>query len=554
MTTQPIFYYPGITDYLSVSYTLSHGTQPGKVQVRCVAGTANPAGQGTARLVDPGTGVTVELPDCRVDAAHIELTPRGEQIVRFELLDQRWRWRLGKLSGQYNLRTEDPTHIVPGTEKSPRDLAQLCLAAMGVQHGDVSRMPNQARPFIDWDIANPASALAALAETVGCTVVLKTNGRVSLEPVGHGKPLPVNRFLLQAGSGYDPPELPLSIELVAGPTKYQVDFELEAVGEDIDGEIKPIDDLSYKPKQGWAFEGPWTDNVDPRYQELSQQSIFKMYRIKVPEYLPGVPKQLGNRLNSIDEVLPLLSLQIDDDLLPDKTRKRRLPWVYGTFAKGELNAQQQQTTQAPSGNLTTHPEQRYQRSFRVDHRRGIVRFAEPVFNYIDNGTMQLRKAADLRLRIAVHWRRENTRALDHWSMLRGRKSFRDNPLVIHRSDIALEVKHDEKTSRVRDNLNEVSQQARFYLDQATRQRQPQPIASAQYVGLQPIEPDGAIRQVSWRIETGGSLASKTTASLNSEQLLLDATFEEKSLLEKVRQNLLWQQQHQQARGVQHGQP
>ncbi|QDU75428.1 hypothetical protein Pan97_24600 [Bremerella volcania] len=548
MASQPIFTYPGINDYLSASYTLSHGTQPGKLHVRCVAGTVSPATQGTARFVDPGTGVTVQLPDCRIDSAHIELTSGGDQIVRFEILDQRWQWRLGRISGQYNLRTEDPTQIVPGTEKSPRTLAQLCLAAMGVQHADLSRMPNEARPFIDWDIDSPASALAALAETVGCTVVLKTNGRVSIEPVGQGKTLPINPFLLQAGSGYDPPELPMGIELVAGPTKYQVDFELEAVGEDIDGEIKPIDQLSYKPKQGWAFENPWTDNVDPRYQELSQQSIFKMYRIKVPDYLPGVLKKHGNRLKSIDEVLPLLPHQIDDDLLPDNTRKRRTPWVYGTFAKGELAALRR-STQPPDANLDKHPEQRYERSFTVDHRRGIVRFAEPVFDYIDHPAMQLRKPAELRLRIAVHWRRDQTRALEHWSTLRGRMSSRDYPLVVHRSDIALEVKHDEKTSRVCNNHDQVAKQARFYLDQTIAQLRPAPIASAQYVGLQPIEPDGAIRQVSWRIETDGPMASKTTASLNSEQLLLDASYEEKRLLERVRQNLHWQQQNQQARGV-----
>jgi len=553
MASQPIFSYPGISDYLSASYTLSHGTQPGKVHVRCVAGTTYPAAQGTVRFVDPGTGVAVSLPDCRVDSAHVELTPRGDQVVRFEILDRRWRWRLGKISGQYNLRTENPKQIVPGTEKSPRELAQLCLAAMGIKHVDLSRMPNQTRPFIEWDVANPASALAALAETVGCTVVLKTNGRVSIEPVGQGKPLPLNGFLLQGRTTYDPPELPLAIELVAGPTRYQVDFELEAVGEDIDGQIKPIDQLSYKPKQGWALESPWTDNVDPRHQELSQQSLFKMYRIKVPDYLPGVSMKHGNRLKHIDEVLPLLPYQIDDDLLPDNTRKRRQPWVYGTFSKGEQSAQLP-TTQPPNANLTKYPQQRYLRGFTIDYRRGIVRFDEPVFDYIDNGTQQLRKAADLRLRTSVHWRRSPTRALERWSLRRGRNSPSEPPLILHRRDIALEVKHDEKSARVRDNFDEVSQQARFTLDQTLSQLRPTPIASAQYVGLQPIEPDGAIRQVSWHIETNGPMASKTTASLNSEQLLLDASYEEKRLLEKVRQNVLWQQQNQQARGVQHGQP
>lgn len=549
--SQPRFSYPGIMDYQSASYTLSHGTIPGKIQVRCVAGTANPAAKGTARFIDPTTGVTVQLPDCIVDSAHIELSPRGDRIIRFDIFDQRWRWRFGRISGQYNLRNEDGSQILPGTEKTPRELAKLCFDAMGIDRGDVSKMPNKARPFIDWDVKNPSSALASLADTVGCSVVLKTNGRVSIEPIGVGKNLPFNAFSLSGDTGFDPPELPLGIEFVAGATKYQVDFELEAVGEDFDGSIKPIDDLSYKPANGWSFETPWMDNVGKLFQELAQQSVYKMYRIKIPKYLPGVEKKRENKLTSIDEVLPLLDAQNDFDVMPDDSKKRRKPWVYGLFAQGETTLEQRRGKK-PEPDLENTPDQHYKRSFEVDHARGIVIFSEQVYDFVDNGTKDLTKPADIRLRVAVNWRRPKTRALEHWTQLRGRSSARENPIVINRSDVALERKLDVINFRPTDNEGEVKDQAKFYLDQAVAELQPRPIGSAQYVGIHPIEPDGAIRQVSWSIMTDGSMASKTVASLNTEQLVLDASYEEKRLFEKVQQSLILQQQNQQAKGVGNG--
>lgn len=551
--SQPRFTYPGITDYESVSYTLSHGTVPGKIQVRCVAGTANPAAKGTARFTDPTTGATVLLPDCHIDSAHIELSPRGDKIIRFDIFDQRWRWRFGRISGQYNRRNEDGSQIIPGTEKTPRELAKLCFDAMGVVRGDVSKMPNKPRPFIDWDVRNPASALASLADTVGCAVVLKTNGRVSIEPVGLGKDLPLNVYSLSGDTGFDPPELPQGIEFVAGATKYQVDFDLEAVGEDVDGSIKPIDDLSYKPKGGWAFDTDWLDNTPPQFQELAQQSIFKMYRIKIPKFLPGVEKKRENKLDSIDDVLPLLDVQNDFDVMPDGVKKRRKPWVYGLFAQGQTTLDQRRG-KTPEPDLINNPDQHYKRSFEVDAERGVVIFSEQVYEFVDNGTKELKRPADIRLRVSVNWRRPGTRALEHWTQLRGRASARENPIVIHRSDIALERKLDVISFRPTDNEDQVKEQAKFYLDQAVAELQPRPIGSAQYVGIQPIEPDGAIRQVSWSIMSEGSIASKTVASLNTEQLVLDASYEEKRLFDKLQQGLNLQQQNQQAKGVGNGQP
>ena len=76
----------------------------------------------------------------------------------------------------------DTSKIRPGTEKKPQALATLCLQAMGEDDYDVSALPNDARPEIDWSYQNPAEALQQLCDKLGCrvTYVVDTD---SVKPV-----------------------------------------------------------------------------------------------------------------------------------------------------------------------------------------------------------------------------------------------------------------------------------------------------------------------------------------------------------------------------------
>jgi hypothetical protein len=46
------------------------------------------------------------------------------------------------------------------------------------------------------------------------------------------------------------------MEFVGGPLTFVTAVRLDAVGEDIDGSIVPIDDLSYTPVGGWGKSTP----------------------------------------------------------------------------------------------------------------------------------------------------------------------------------------------------------------------------------------------------------------------------------------------------------
>ncbi|RCS43930.1 hypothetical protein DTL42_18260 [Bremerella cremea] len=548
---QPRFSFPGIDDYLSVQYTLSHGISPGRIQVVALAETINPQQSGTAQFSDPTTGVSFQLPDCLVDRPRFERQANGRTLARIDILDQRWRWqRFGQISGQWNVRRADGSSLVPSTEKTPRELLSLCFAAMGIDRPDLSHVPNLARPYVDWDIANPAQALAQIADTVGCVVVLKTGGKVAVEPIGRGKSLPQNAWLMAGHVGYDPPELSLGIEFFAGPTRYQIDAELEAVGEDVDGEIRPLDELRYRPSAGWhSIALPDCLGVAAKYRDLAKKSVWRMYRVKPPKYLPGVPKQRENQLHHLDELLPLLATQVESETMPDGSQQRRPAWVYGQFDRGDTDYAKPRRQTKVEPNLNQQPQDLYTRHFTLDRQRGIVHFAEPVFQWKPGAATYQPQPADLRIRLAVHWRRPRQRDLQHWSTLRGRKTRTMPPLTIHRNDIALEVFTQHEKKKVLSNEKEVARQANYYLDQALASLRPHEIGGASYVGLQPIEPDGAIRQVSWSINTQGQIASRTDASVNFDDPALDISYEERRLFEKLQYSLRKQATHEQASGV-----
>lgn len=84
------------------------------------------------------------------------------------------KWRYAKsitlLNGEYNVK--DPRcWIVPETERTPQKLAMMCLNAIGVKNCNVSAMPNDSRPPINWIYANPREELAKLLDWYGCRMV-----------------------------------------------------------------------------------------------------------------------------------------------------------------------------------------------------------------------------------------------------------------------------------------------------------------------------------------------------------------------------------------------
>jgi hypothetical protein len=177
---------------LDATVNLTHGTSPSVARLSLVPQATLPSEFGTLTL--SFGSVSLELPGCRLDYGSVQRTTTGE-ISQVSILDRRWRWRFGQISGTYNIRRDDAS-LEQGqagaisSERTPQQLATLCLEAMAESQFDVSDLPNDARPTVEWDREVPAQALAALCDQLGTQVVLQLDNRVALRRVGQGAELP----------------------------------------------------------------------------------------------------------------------------------------------------------------------------------------------------------------------------------------------------------------------------------------------------------------------------------------------------------------------------
>ncbi len=168
MDRTPLLTNPGVGQIVSLSATISHGISP-SVFTLVIAPQDDFEGAAGDLVLFDGQA-TIRLVDCKVDRHTFEYNAAG-QIWRLQLLDRRWKWRWGAISGFYNARNDDNTiKQLPGNEQTPQQLARLCLAAMGETNFDVSQLPNDARPTVEWDFDLPAETLASLCDQLACRV------------------------------------------------------------------------------------------------------------------------------------------------------------------------------------------------------------------------------------------------------------------------------------------------------------------------------------------------------------------------------------------------
>lgn len=263
----PRILWPGVAQPIDCQYVLSHGISPGVARLSLLPQDADQiALQGDLVLGD-GAG-EVRLRNCKVSALRTTLDTTSGQTWTLEIFDRRWRWTsTGFVHGTYNVSddTRDttrppetggpyvtlPRHYVPWTVRLPHDLIRQCLDAMG-ERGYRIDAPNAAYPLpaIQWDFENPAQALSRLCETLGCRVVYRPDSdTVWVVPMGVGADLPDPGpgTICRDSPGLATPSRPDAILVVGAPTKFEVEWVLEAVGEEWDGRLKPIDALSYAP-------------------------------------------------------------------------------------------------------------------------------------------------------------------------------------------------------------------------------------------------------------------------------------------------------------------
>lgn len=535
MAFEGLIYYSGIQSLLSASVTLTHGITPN-------VSTLYIPPQPTEIPINGALTLTygrarVQLQRCRVDRVDVTQDAEGKEVWRLSILDRRWVWRrTGRISGFYNVRRGKD--IDPDTDKTPRELAKLCLEAMDERGFDLRAMPNDARPAVEWDYTNPAEALQDVCEQVGCRVVLGLDDKVRIWPQGVGRELSLVNILTGEITS-DPPETPDRLVIVGDYDRWQVDFELEAVGLDTDGTIKPIDELTYTPRP--LFDKTWKysdwdhfqDVTDEKAKQLAQETVGKWYRITTPIQLQGERKRIEERWR----VLPLLKEQIETDTIDDREQPRG-PWVYGEFYGGEeAGANRVTIREAIEGRrlVNIFYYARYLKPFNLDAEQGIVQFREPVYRHVaaDDGGWLI-EPADLRLRTCCNLRDKDTRGWQRTEyQLRNRKGepLRGTKRYVVKDDIRRDRYRVTESDREVDTLRDSERQAAYYLQAEALQYQYVVSGSVVYPGFVAFQPDGAIQQISWLIDDQGF--ATTQVSRNREQSIVTPSYEERRMYERL---------------------
>lgn len=488
-------FFPGVERVISCSATLSHGITPGVINLTIAPQDRVIADGGTLLLAFGNSQIA--FGDCKIDSGSVMRNGSG-RIVSLSIFDRRWKWtECGQISGSYNLRNDDGT-VIEGTGKTPQELARLCLDAMGESGYDVGDIPNEARPTVEWEVMNPAQALADLCDQLGCRVVPQIRGHIAIRRVGVGSPLPPGP-VVEYSATVDPPEKPDAITVVFGPTRYQMEFELEAVGLNEDGTIAPIAELEYADGIEWGDVSLATmdevgDLHGQRAEELAKATVYRWYRIKMPATVPDY-----GEVDKVERFLPIEQEQVDTILI--QGRKVNKPAeVSGTWypvGSGEV------------GNVETTVD----RNFQIDTVTGIVKFSEPIYAIEGADDEAALAEPTLTLKVAVSVRDKDTRSWDRHIRTRKLGGPTNNTQDRYERHDEITLNFDSSGKAV--NGPEVDKEADYYLDALERSYFTADPSSATYAGLFPIELDGALQCVTWKVGGGAFTTIQRNQDLGS---------------------------------------
>lgn len=259
--------WPGVVGPVHCSYTTSHGITPG-VAVLSINPQPPVFPDEADLLLDDGV-TKVLLRSCKVRALKRSGDVEGGWVDTLEILDRRWKWTLGAISGSFN-QLDDNKKLIPWTIRSPAELAKMLLDAMGEVgyeidmppgfNSDVAALATRlnppwmgvtpmtgTNPPVNWEAEVPAVALANLCELFGRRVIWrwKTDSVLITVP-GIGANLPPGSVATSSPSIRSAMK-PAGVGVIGAPTRYQGKWLLEPVGEEWHGALVPINELSYAP-------------------------------------------------------------------------------------------------------------------------------------------------------------------------------------------------------------------------------------------------------------------------------------------------------------------
>lgn len=559
----------GDAGYTSLEYSVAHGPSPGVIAITV-----------------PATGIEQfqlpEIPDLRITDGERDFTINGVRVVsqnrstegdgvvyNVMLHDRRWKWAYKQISGAYNTR-DALGRIKKFSRVSVHRLAELCLEAMGEEDGswDITDLPNpdpeppgeteddiaSPLPQVDWELMPPAEALSQLAEHFGCRLVYQPiKDRVVIAKAGDGADLPEGSYTPSIARSRTSIAKPEILRFVGAPVAFTVALALEAVGEDLDGSIRPINDLSYKPSDGWGkaaaphFAGvriakEWREKGKTLndVRALANKCIYRWYRITTQPVhgdtfeVPSLD-QYKDSVGDAFEVVDIEQIVLLDRIIGAfRDERKRLyvdaPRVYGKHWSG-----------LETGNGTSAKP--VEAGFTIDSERRLVIFnatiyknnitdvsgirtivweweteeeAHSIMQTHDHGELH---PAELKLLTSIHLLDQVT--IQPLRYTRDRNFANGVPgtvQIVRRDDVQFAnwVDYDPATWKIRkerDNFKEADKAAGHYLD-AFDDFEDRVAEGRTYPRLMLTDPDGAIQSVTWRCAG----AVSTTINRNDEKI------------------------------------
>lgn len=585
--------WPGMEGLGSAEYTCSHGKSPGVLQIDLQTDIKDFSGIGDFRMSDGVREMVVR--ECKVVNVVGDFSTSNANITVY-LHDRRHRWAYGSITGEYNIPTPriadipklpdpnqqpgnqpPPATIDPATapqiqewsRKNARDLAKLCFEAMGEKrYGyDVNQVPKDQYPYVNWVAENPADALQALGELYGLRLVYNpVTNRAGLFKLGEGSQLPeiTPSDVEKVQIGFDPPEPPDVITVYGAIARFQLRFRLRAVGLDFDGRVRPIDQLSYRPRivdglsweryggpfnfvkaDGSEFENPLPGTrtyIDAR--ELANQTVFRWYQIytSLPLIREGelwVPWKI-QKCQLYDVMLSSLTV---DTAVDDLGQRNQQP---AKIIGSELTPSGVYQGTLKNGN--TPPGGEVKIPFTIDPVRGLVMFQGFVRTRkpINNGATFQFAAADLILETVATVRDAVTHQPIRFNktfpvLIKGKPPKIPgagvlNELALVREDIQLYRKinyrstTDHRENTIEHNESECEKRAEYYYKGELAKFETLKPETRVFNGVYPFSLDGAIQQITWTISLGDV---QTIISRNNEHSAYLAKYQERRKREEA---------------------
>lgn len=492
------------------SYTLSLGTDPGVARVTAPPDFGRILPVGPLDVYWQGRRL-FRLLDARLDSQSAPGSSTSSRVIEWTIYDRRWKWQYGwSLNGDYN-REENDGKLT--REKSPRDLAKICFAALGEKDVDVSALPDKPRPRKQWYGASPKQELDKLCSDYYCAPAYSPfTNKAYLVKLGKGRG-PQNQPHKSRSDSIINRARPDLIEIIGGNTLFQSALKVdEWLALEVDGTYVPIDKVSYMPAGGWgridprmlsALKTTYKDKATGEtlyHRDLAQRSIWRTARLSgqvAGGFSPEALKGEREEPKSIKDLGPFSGNVLEKDPL---TGERMDAYARGVFLDQRL------------GMRNTAPKTRWPGSVQIDSEKRIVTFDQHCVKF-ENGEY---KPTSMELICAYEVSHEGVPVrfeLDRWST---QKKYDAGALREHHSEIVREIieKTASATGAKVDNLKECEKKAKYYLDEIADQFDTRDATTADYPGLEEFSLGGQLRSVTWAFSTVSN--PHTSCSWNTE--------------------------------------